>query len=301
MSGVESRLATLTLDMDDLNKLPGLGSHSELPSSFRDISQLVTTLPAIFNSLNVRRAIIPAANGHCSARALARYYAALVDGGLIPPPHSSSSKPPLGSHTHIPKFPSLKTSNKQEGGNVQELTMASTRTNGPKQLQNLNNSFDTGHGKKVKSTNYMRLATDSSCSNSSNPNTVESSEVDGHGNNGKIFSNPKIHDAFLGAGEYENLVFPNGMFGLGFKRVKSKDGSFVGFGHSGMGGSTGYCDINNRFAIAVTLNKMSFGAVTRNIIQLVCSELDIPLPEEFSKVGERGPYMQLNLETPLIN
>ncbi|KAJ6758815.1 ABC1 FAMILY PROTEIN [Salix koriyanagi] len=65
--------------------------------------------------LNVRRAIIPSANGHCSARALARYYAALVDGGLVPPPHSSLSKPPLVLHPHILKFPSEITSKKQKG------------------------------------------------------------------------------------------------------------------------------------------------------------------------------------------
>ena len=85
-SGVESRLATLTIDKDDLQKLLGISSrlatrtldkddHEKLlrvisrfdvPSTIQpsDVSQVASTLPVIFNSLNVRRAIIPAANGH---------------------------------------------------------------------------------------------------------------------------------------------------------------------------------------------------------------------------------------------
>ncbi|KAF5797908.1 putative beta-lactamase/transpeptidase [Helianthus annuus] len=184
---------------------------------------ILAGLVPFFNTLNVRRAILPAANGHCSARALARYYATLLDGGVVPPPHSSLSQPPLGSHPHHPKDTS---NNKKHGGN--------SKTN------NLNDF--------------------------------------------KIFSSQKakLHDSFLGIGDYENLALPNGDFGLGFKRVCSKDGSLIGFGHSGLGGSTAYCDISNRFAISVTLNKLSFGSVTRDIIQFVCSELNIPVPEEYA-------------------
>ncbi|KAK7845794.1 protein activity of bc1 complex kinase 8 [Quercus suber] len=185
------------------------GNRFDIPSTIQpgDVSQAATTLPVIFNSLNVRRAIIPAANGHCSARALARYYAALADGDSNP----------------------------------------------------RNNSV------------------------------------------GRIFSNPRIHDAFLGVGEYGNLTLSNGKFGLGFRRAISKDGSIVGFGHSGLGGSTGFADMNNRFAIAVTVNKMSFGAVTGNIINFVCSKLNIPVPEEFSIFSEMGPNAQICLGRLLNN
>jgi hypothetical protein len=68
---------------------------------------------------------------------------------------------------------------------------------------------------------------------------------------------PRIHDEFMGVGEYRNLVLPNGKFGLGFRRFSSSDGSFYGFGHSGMGGSIGFCDIteynhvNRKFFILV--------------------------------------------------
>ncbi|KAA8525725.1 hypothetical protein F0562_007580 [Nyssa sinensis] len=291
--GVESRLATLMVDMDDLNNLSGISSAG-LPSTFQpgEISQLVTTLPLLFNMLNVRRAIIPAANGHCSARALARYYATLVDGGVVPPPHPSSSKPALGSHTHVPKFPSQKTAKKQKGRNSKELAAVSKGNN--------TSECSSSDGKKASSDNYIRVGNDSSSSSSSN-NLGTTESVAYTGGHCKIFNNPRIHDAFMGTGEYEKLVFPNGKFGLGFRRLGMKDGSLVGFGHSGMGGSTGYCDIKNRFAIAVTLNKMSFGAVTANIIRLVCSELDIPLPEEFSRYGERGSDMQLNLDKALLN
>ncbi|MFS8002835.1 putative carboxylesterase [Helianthus anomalus] len=227
-NSVESRLATLTLDTNDLNKLAEVSSPTSISSSSSPPMfqfDILAGLVPFFNTLNVRRAILPAANGHCSARALARYYAALLDGGVVPPPHSSLSQPPLGSHPHHPKD----TTNKKYGGN-----------------------------KKDSKTNNL--------------------------NDFKIFSSQKskLHDSFLGIGDYENLVLPNGDFGLGFKRVCSKDGSLIGFGHSGLGGSTAYCDINNRFAISVTLNKLSFGSVTRDIIQFVCSELNIPVPEEYA-------------------
>ncbi|KAK3041534.1 hypothetical protein RJ639_002220 [Escallonia herrerae] len=307
---VESRLATLTLDMDDLSKLTldkddlsklsGMTSRrNDLPSTFQpgDIAQLVTTLPAVFNTLDVRRAILPAANGHCSARALARYYASLVDGGVILPPHSSLSKPPLGSHPHTPIFASKKTPKKSKGVNIKEEFAASDNIGSSEQRQNYDNSNRESSVVKADSNNYTRLVSDSSCSNNSYPTTADKGTDDNHQTVCKIFSNPRVHDVFLGAGEYENLILPGGKFGLGFRRVCAKDGSIIGFGHSGMGGSTGYCDIRNRFAIAVTVNKMSFGAVTGRIINFVCSELDIPLPEEFS----RGTDLQLNLEKPLIN
>ncbi|XP_057477288.1 uncharacterized protein LOC130764990 [Actinidia eriantha] len=297
--GVESRLASLTLDTDDMKKLSGTSNRPDLPSSFQsqDISRLMTTFPVLFNTLNVRRAIIPAANGHCSARALARYYASLADGGVVPPPHSSSSRPPLGSHPHCPKFPSLKSHQHQKGGNFRmKLVKAANCFDTSEQIQKTIGSSDGDYRTKASS-DYLKIANDN-ISNSNNPTTTETAvhAVDGR-NNSKIFSNPRIHDAFLGTGEYENLVLPSGKFGLGFRKCYATDGSIVGFGHSGMGGSTGYCDIKNRFAIAVTLNKMSFGAVTGNIVHLVCSELGIAVPEEYSRFGD----IQLNLEKPLIN
>ncbi|PWA59218.1 protein kinase-like domain, Beta-lactamase/transpeptidase-like protein [Artemisia annua] len=230
-SGVESRLATLTLDTNDINKLTDVNSPTSVSSSTSQSMfnfDVLSGLVPLFNTLNVRRAILPAANGHCSARALARYYATLVDGGVVPPPHSSISQPPLGSHPHHPKS----MSNQKHG------------------VEN----------------------------NDSKTNNI-------HDFN--LFSNQKakLHDSFLGTGEYEKLVLPNGNFGLGFKRVCSKDGSLIGFGHAGLGGSTAYCDISNRFAICVTLNKLSFGSVTKDIIQFVCSELNVPIPEDYANLG----------------
>ncbi|XWS72867.1 hypothetical protein CRYUN_Cryun02cG0076700 [Craigia yunnanensis] len=281
--GVESRLASLTLDTDDLNKLSAMRNRAELPSTFQlnNVAEFATSLPVFFNMLNIRRAIIPAANGHCSARAFARYYAALADGGLVPPPHSSVSNPPLGSHPHIPNFPSKKTHKKQKGKQTNVVDAASkNKTN------------------DCRETSYTRFVNEGSNSSSSTNITDCTANRDGPRNeSSKIFSNPRIHDAFMGVGEYGNLSLPDGMFGLGFRRFKSEDGYFTGFGHSGMGGSTGFCDIKNRFAITVTLNKMSFGGVTTKIIELVCSELNIPLPEGLSGSGERG----VDVSIPLIN
>ena len=243
---MESRLASLMLDTDDLNNVPAF----------------VTSLPDFFNMRHIRRAIIPAANGHCSARALARYYAALADGGVVPPPHSSVSNPPLGSHPHIPNFPTKKTHKRVKGKQTNVVDAASkNKTNDCREI------------------GYTRFVDEGSNSSSSTSTTDSTANRDGpQHENSKIFSNPRIHDAFMGVGEYWNLTLADGIFGLGFRRFKSKDGCFTGFGHPGMGGSTGFCDIKNRFAIAVTVNKMSFGGMTTKIFELVCSELNIPLP-----------------------
>ncbi|KAG6591650.1 hypothetical protein SDJN03_13996, partial [Cucurbita argyrosperma subsp. sororia] len=281
--GVESRLATLTPNLDDLQKFTGI-NRPELPSTFQPamIAQLATTLTPLFNMLNTRRAIIPAANGHCSARALARYYAALADGGVIPPPHSSSSQPPLGSHPHIPKF-SVENPKKQKAAKSKD-----SRTNVNNNHEKNSSSPETAENNSIFSnTGYTSLPTN-------DPSTRVGQKFVG-----KMYKDPRIHDAFLGIGKYENLTIPNGKFGLGFSRLRSKEGSFIGFGHSGMGGSTGFCNIEHRFAMSVTLNKMSIGDVTASIIQLVCSELNIPLPAEFSALGISGQHGRV--EAPLIN
>ncbi|KAJ6915422.1 hypothetical protein NC651_017426 [Populus alba x Populus x berolinensis] len=309
--GVESRLASLTIDEDDFSKLSKIGSLSALPSTFQpeNISQLATTLPALSNMLNIRRAIIPAANGHCSARALARYYAALVDRGLVPPPHSSLSTPPLGSHPHIPKFSSEITSKMQNGKKCKAVGSASKKKeNGYEQkTKQSKDSKDNGSGRESNSYGYTRIAVDStsgssSVSNTSLPDNSSASSNDPRKNNAIwIFNNPRIHDEFMGTGEYSDLVLPNGKFGLGFKRFSSSDGSFSGFGHSGLGGSTGFCDIENRFAIAVTLNKISFGTATRKIIQFVCSALNVPLPDEFSILSGTEAGEELSISRALFN
>ncbi|KAL5699462.1 hypothetical protein ACHQM5_030361 [Ranunculus cassubicifolius] len=207
--GVESRLASLTVDMEEV-KLIQLTkpNRPDLPSSFQP-AEIAKGLPVFchtFNNLEVRRATIPASNGHFTARALARYYAALATGGIVPPPYPPSNKD--------------------------------------------NSSM-------------------------------------------KIYQNPKIHDAFMGIGDYKDLALPNGVFGLGFRRYVSEEG-LQAFGHSGVGGSVGFCDIKNNFSIAVTVNKMSLGAVTGQIVQFVCSELNIPVPTEFTVYSEKEPQIKLN-------
>ncbi|XP_027082011.2 uncharacterized protein [Coffea arabica] len=296
--GVESRLATLTLDMDDLNKISTIGNRSDLPSSFQpqDILQQLTSLPSLFNTLQARRAIIPAANGHCSARALARYYAALVDGGVVPAPHSSSG-PPLGSHLHTPKFPTKNICKKNRAANIKNLLTASKKIGNFHQRQERDSSGGGNSRRTARGNSYTRVPVDSS---SSKPCASEGDSFDGR-NVSKLFCSPRIHDAFMGVGEYENLALPDGQFGLGFKRSYTMSGDIVGFGHSGMGGSTGYCNIEHRFAIAVTINKMSMGTVTAKVIDLVCTELNIPLPKELHRFVEGSPDDVLNSGTPIIN
>lgn len=305
---MESRLAALTVDTEEVNKLLGMPSNPDLPSTFQpqQIVESAKNLPPLFNVLNVRRAIIPAANGHMSARALARYYAALAEGGKIPPPHSSASEPPLGSHPHIPKFSSQessKTRRKKININIplMKRTDKSEENSGLEELHD-NRSRNTSRD------GFTRVPTDCSSSDSSNACTSEGvckreSHQRTHISSGKMFENPRIIDEFLGAGDYKNLTLPGGSFGLGFKRFSSKDGSSIVFGHSGMGGSTGFCDVTNKFSIAVTLNKVSIGVVTAKIVNLVCSELNIPVPDEFSRfeAGPMGPDSASNYGAPIIN
>ncbi|KAK9099726.1 hypothetical protein Scep_023156 [Stephania cephalantha] len=292
LDGVESRLATLTVDMQDINLFSANADRPELPSSFQpsDIIQSMTTVPALFNSLNIRRAIIPAANGHCSARALARYYAALATGGVVPPSNAlHSSEPPLGSHPHIPKFPSLKKNRSKKKADVTcQLDPRKART------------------KKDNDKDYVRIPIEATTSTNSGA-TSGTGYLNGNVNRQqdnkitKMFENPKVHDAFLGLGDYEHLVLPQGKFGLGFKKISYSEGSLTSFGHSGMGGSTGFCDIKHNFAIAVTLNKMSLGTVTKRIVELVCTELNIPVPIDFEIAGERGADIQKVLGKAVIN
>ncbi|KAL5988871.1 hypothetical protein ACLOJK_026973 [Asimina triloba] len=292
--GVESRLATLTLDAD-LNNLSKISEQlQDLPSTFQgsNFTEFVAVLPILFNTLAVRRAIIPAANGHCSARALARYYAALADGGKIPPLHVPSELP-LGSHSHIPKFPSPMP-NKRKGSKSEVGAQKDDTVNSG------NLSYQIKKGKNIKSRqqNSMDCDTTNGIGDSTSSAPVDFSRI----GSDRIFSNPRIHQAFLGVDEYGNMVLPHGKFGLGFRRFSCKDGSLIGFGHSGIGGSTGFCNIEHRFAMAVTVNKMSLGTVTRKIVQLVCSELNLPVPNEFSTTaGLSGMDMQPNLENALIN
>ncbi|CAA7023277.1 unnamed protein product [Microthlaspi erraticum] len=296
--GVESRLATLTVDTEELSNLSSIANQPELPSTFQPekILQMATSLPVLFNTLNVRRAIIPAANGHVSARALARYYATLADGGLVPPPHSSLSQPPLGSHPHVPKFSSPNdTMKKKKGKDIAAATEKLKPKDHEKRLYEEKQFTKAGRGRESSAESLARLVNDTS----SSAGKTEISSDDHQDDIRNIFSNPRIHDAFMGAGDYSGLVVPDGKFGLGFKRVYAPDGSLAGFGHSGMGGSTGFCDIKNRFSIAITLNRMSLGGVTASVVKLVCSELNIPLPKDFSMSSAMGPDLEMG--APLIN
>jgi len=220
-----------------------------------DAMSTITALPVLFNTLFVRRAIIPAANGHFSARALARYYATLATEGLVPPA-SLSSEPPMGSHPHKPfekKFDPLAKGSKKDGAK--------------------------------KADRNAKVVTDIEA-----PKAVETST------SAMIFSNRRIHDAFLAAGEYSKLAYTDEKFGLGFRRVTAGDGNsgeeVIGFGHSGVGGSTGFCYPAHNFAIAITLNKLSQGGVTAQIVRLVTHEMGLPCPAMYSSVNaDRGPDM----------
>ncbi|KAJ0602030.1 putative beta-lactamase/transpeptidase [Helianthus annuus] len=132
VEGVESRLAaSVAMDTDDLSKLDPKANPAS--ATFLPSSLTLSTVSNLLNTLDGRCAIVAAANGRLLARAVAHYYAALVDGSVVPPRH-----------------PSVTNENKE--GTTDEVDYKST-----------------------------------------------------------IFANTteKIHDAFLGSGDYKNLIFPN--------------------------------------------------------------------------------------------
>lgn len=283
--GVEARLASLTLDVEEFEQFTRL-SHLKAslenglvngpPSSAKlgaaiagnglvggDFLSVIAAMPVLFNMLFIRRAVIPAANGHFSARALARYYAMLAANGEVPV-LSSSSEPPLGSHPHTPTFKSEDINKKLK---CKGRTMNKEETFSQRGLSDP--QIKIASGRYNLSTSTPKL----------------------------IFKNPNLHHAFVGLGEYSDLV-QNGQFGLGFRKYMSSGspGSFA-FGHSGIGGSTAFCYPEHNFAVAITLNKMSRGEVTTKIIRFLCSQLDIPCPDDYVGQGGMGPDMRLDLRT----
>ena len=67
------------------------GVLPKLKSEAAAVSALVSSLkgreyladPRIFNDMKLREAVVPAANGHFSARGLAKFYAVLANGGEL--------------------------------------------------------------------------------------------------------------------------------------------------------------------------------------------------------------------------
>ncbi|KAL2636403.1 hypothetical protein R1flu_007882 [Riccia fluitans] len=272
--GVESRLASLTMDLDDIrasigrlrqsgpqeatSQVANVGLEERLRKSTGllqgNLLSSFAIIPYLFNTLFVRRAVIPSANGHFTARALARYYAALATGGHVPdlPP----GEPPVGSHPHKPNKVKKVSQKKQ---------------------------------KKAK-TPAVNLEQSSKIASSTQAEAPVST---------KLYSNPEILDAFVGRGKFSDLALEDGRFGLGFIRMgpkgqeySSPDGKLA-FGHSGLGGSAAFCDPTNNFSLAVTLNKLNVGDVTAEIVRFITSELGIPCPAQFAPSGEVGVEMSL--------
>jgi CubicO group peptidase (beta-lactamase class C family) len=76
--GVENRLATL-----DFSASSGVASPLPIPDDHDFYKAMPKNSELDFNDMRVRRACLPAANGHFSARALARMYGALANGGEV--------------------------------------------------------------------------------------------------------------------------------------------------------------------------------------------------------------------------
>lgn len=275
-----------------------------------DYAAAAASLPLLFNALFVRRAIIPAANGHFSARALARFYAAMAAGGAVPPP-AASSAPPLGSHAAPP--PAARVADKK----------GAAAKGGRRSPRGVRSRWRFLRGKKTEKVEPAvepSLATEDGLLADSPPDP-EAPGRRGVARDGappdqrRIFENPRIVDAFVGEGEYAPLCDPEGTFGLGFMRfravpppaapagahppIQGLSGSALpmtkreeatgggrqrpAFGHTGMGGSVAFCDPEHQFAIAVTVNQLAVrNEATAAVVGLVCSELRVPVPHIFA-------------------
>ena len=63
----------------------------------------------------------------------------------------------------------------------------------------------------------------------------------------------------------------------------------VGIGYPGIGGSIGFCSQEYDFAVGITVNRLSlspiFGedGITEQLVELICTELEIPVPSNLQK------------------
>ena len=81
--GVEERLASLKTQDPPTAEEAAKSPMAQLPKDHDFFKAMPQHMGYNFNSMEVRKACLPAANGHFSARALARMYGALANGGEI--------------------------------------------------------------------------------------------------------------------------------------------------------------------------------------------------------------------------
>ncbi|CAI5502554.1 unnamed protein product [Closterium sp. Naga37s-1] len=232
------------------------------PPSAEELATRAAALPLLFNSLFLRRAVIPSANGHFSARALARYYATLAAHGVIPPLPSSST-PPLGSHAAEPAsvLPGGEGGSGDESGEVKTLSFTRRGQGGKKQWvagmagwawqvlararqavgavasglgrrseksKKKDDDDDTQAGVHVQADTchpFLPPPHDTKPMAALLPLDSGTAEKDtpSTGLPGqRLFSSPDIVDACLGVGRYSHLTLPSSSFGLGFVRYRPR-------------------------------------------------------------------------------
>jgi CubicO group peptidase (beta-lactamase class C family) len=81
--GLEGRLASLRTQDAPTPEEAAKSPFAQLPKDHDFFKAMPPHMGYNFNSMEVRKACLPAANGHFSARALARMYGALANGGVV--------------------------------------------------------------------------------------------------------------------------------------------------------------------------------------------------------------------------
>lgn len=81
--GVEDRLASLKTADEPSPEEAAKSPMAQIPPDHDFFKAMPPHMGYDFNSMDVRKACLPSANGHFSARALARMYGALANGGVV--------------------------------------------------------------------------------------------------------------------------------------------------------------------------------------------------------------------------
>eukprot|EP00850_Spirogloea_muscicola_P013679 SM000094S24696 [mRNA] locus=s94:204833:212175:- [translate_table: standard] len=285
--------ATGTMDAGNSGRQAGGGDGAAAAAPDRTPGGITQSVASTFNALYMRRSIVPAANGHFSARALARYYAMLAAGGVVPDvPATPAGTPPLGKSAPALEAvaPSLRAERRWTLWRRGEVAKG-------RSAARVDADFIDVEAKRQPLLGSAAARTVAADASTTAVVAAKAWPDDGDGSSGaedvpklRIFQSDDVVDACVGAGAYAALCLPDGHFGLGFQRFHATEGtaaagppaSGAAFGHIGLGGSVAFCNPAHGLAVAVTLNLLSeTREPTAAVVHLVCSELDVPVPAMF--------------------
>eukprot|EP00899_Mesostigma_viride_P006637 jgi/Mesvir1/15975/Mv08284-RA.1 len=212
-----------------------------------------------FNNLLLRRACIPAANGHFTARALARYYAMIVEGGRVPPrPMPVDAPACLGSRDGSPSGPV------QLFRSGMEILDAMRATGPFAHLAPQDSKFGLGFRRYPSASAKEEVDVAPSAAQGQEKNTLSGAgtRMDAAGASAalgdKSSAGSSTHRRSASGSNSVTRARPE-FSGQTSSVAQAPAAPCVGyaFGHGGVGGSLTYCDPKHRMAVAVVVNLLS--------------------------------------------